>query len=67
MKRIMVELFGEGPTAKTFEEFSKSVGQQIKRGRGQHQRNGGRIVLPGAAATGIATPKRKFYGGKWWE
>ena len=67
MKRIMVELFGEGPTAKTFEEFSKSVGHQIKRGRGQHQRNGGRIVLPGAAATGIATPERKFYGGKWWE
>ena len=65
MKQIMVELFGEGPTTKLFEEFSKGVGRRIKRGKGQHQRNGGRVVLPGAAATGIATPKRKFYGGKW--
>ena len=67
MKRIMVELFGEGPTAKTFEEFSKSFGNQIERGKGRHRRNGGRVVLPGAAATGISAPKRRFYGGKWWE
>ena len=67
MKQIMVELFGEGPTAKSFEEFSKSVGRQIKRGKGQHQRNGGRVVLPGAVAAGISAPKRKFYGGKWWK
>ena len=67
MKQIMVELFGEGPTAKTFDEFSRSVGHQIERGKGRHRRNGGRVVLPGAAATGISAPKRKFYGGKWWE
>ena len=67
MKQIMVELFGEGPTAKSFEEFSKSIGRQIKRGKGQHQRNGGRVVLPGAVAAGISAPKRKFYGGKWWK
>ena len=66
MKQIMMELFGEGPTAKSFEEFSKSMGHRIKRGRRQHQRNGGRIVLPGAAAAGVSTPKHKFYGGKWW-
>ena len=67
MKQIMVELLGEGPTAKSFEEFSKSIGHQIKRGQGRHHRKGGRIVLPGAAATGISTPKHKFYGGKWWK
>ena len=66
MRAIMVELFGEGPTAKSFEDFAKSFGREIERGKGQHRRNGG-IVLPGAAATGIAAPKRKFYGGKWWE
>ena len=67
MKRIMVELFGEGPTAKSFEEFAKSIAHPIKRGKGRHQRGTGRIVLPGAAATGIATPTHKFYGGKWWD
>ena len=67
MKRIMVELFGEGPTAKSFEEFAQSVGREIERGTGQHRRNGGRVILPGAAATGLSTPKRRFYGGTWWK
>lgn len=65
MKQIMVELFGEGPTAKSFEEFFNSVRHPIKRGKSRYHRNDGRIVLPGAAATGISTPKHKFYGGKW--
>ncbi len=65
MKQIMVELFGEGPTAKSFEECFDSVGHPIKRGQSRYRRSDGRIVLPGAAATGISTPKHKFYGGKW--
>lgn len=67
IRRIMVELFGEGPTTKSFEEFTKSFGREIERGRGRHRRNRGGIVLPGAAATGVATPKRQFYGGEWWK
>lgn len=67
IRRIMVELFGEGPTTKSFEAFAKSLGREIERGRGRHRRNRGGIVLPGAAAAGIATPKRQFYGGEWWK
>ena len=67
MKQIMVELFGEGPTAKAIDEFVKRFGREIKRGKSRHQRNSGRVVLPGAAAAGVSTPKRQFYGGKWWE
>ena len=67
MKEIMVELFGEGPTAKVIDEFVKRFGREIKRGKSRHERNSGRVVLPGAAAAGVSTPKRQFYGGKWWE
>ena len=67
MKKIMVELFGEGPTVKAIEEFAERFGREIKRGKSRHRRNDGQIVLPSAAATGISTPKRQFYGGKWWE
>ena len=67
MKKIMVELFGEGPTVKAIEEFAERFGREIKRGKSSHRRNGGQIVLPSAAATGISTPKHQFYGGKWWE
>ena len=67
MKEIMVELFGEGPTAKAVDEFVKRFGREIKRGKSRHQRDSGRVVLPGAAAAGVSTPKRQFYGGKWRE
>lgn len=66
MKRIMTKLFGEGPTAKSIEALAKEFGRPIERGTGRHRRNGGTVVLPGAAAAGLATPKRKFYGGTWW-
>ena len=65
IRQIMVVLFGEGPTADAVERFMESVGQGVRRGKSQHRRNGGSVVVPGAAATGIATPKHKFYGGKW--
>ena len=65
IRQIMVALFGEGPTADAVERFMESVGQGVRRGKSQHRRNGGSVVVPGAAATGIATPKHKFYGGKW--
>ena len=63
IRQIMVELFGEGPTADAVERF---VERELRRGKRRHLRNGGRVALPGAAATGIATPKHKFHGGKWW-
>ena len=67
IRKIMVELFGEGPTTDAVKDFVERVGREIKRGKSQHRRNGGSVALPGVAATGIATPKHKFYGGKWWE
>lgn len=63
IRQIMVALFGEGPTADAVEHF---VERELRRGKRRHLRNGGRVALPGAAATGIATPKHKFHGGKWW-
>ena len=67
IKQIMVELFGEGPTVDAIERFVERMGRDIKQGKSKHLRNGGRVVAPSAAAAGVATPKHKFYGGKWWE
>ena len=63
IRRIMAELFGEGPTADAVKDF---VDRDLRRGKRRHQRNGGRVVLAGTAATGVAAPKHKFHGGKWW-
>ena len=63
IRQIMAELFGEGPTADAVEDF---VVRDLRRGKRRHQRNGGRVALTGTAATGVAAPKHKFYGGKWW-
>ena len=65
VRQIIVELFGEGPTTDAVEAFVQRFGHEIEQGKSQHLRKGGRVALPGVAATGIATPKHKFFGGKW--
>ncbi len=74
MKRIMVELFGESPTADAFREFNQRLGNDVRNGGSRHQPGGGRIVLPTAGAGALSpsvarsTPRHTFYGGdKWWE
>ena len=74
MRRIMVELFGETPTADAFGDFNRSFGNDVRGGRSRHERSTGRVVLPSAAAgatfpsVACSTPKHTFYGGeRWWK
>ena len=64
IRQIMVELFGEGPTTKVFEDFARRDGDRIRKGQIRHQTKTGRIVVPSAAG-GMASPGHSFYGGKW--
>ena len=66
MKPIIVELFGEGPTAKVFEDFARRDGGRVRQGQIRHRPKTGRIVGPGVAG-GVASRGHSFYGGKWWE
>ena len=63
MRRIMVKLFGEGPTAEVFKDFARLDGDRARRGQIRHQPKTGRIVAPGAAG-GLASPGHSFYGSK---
>ena len=63
MKRIMVELFGEGPTTKAFENFAKRDGSRVRQGQILHQPKTGRIVGSGVAG-GAVSSGHSFYGGK---
>ncbi len=71
MQKIMVELFGEAPTAEVFRTFSKRLGKEIRDGRSQHRPDIGSRIVPTTAATGatipsgaLATPKHTFFGGE---
>ena len=71
MQKIMVELFGEAPTAEVFRTFSERSGKEVRDGRSQHRPDTGRRIIPTTAATGatilpgaLATPKHTFFGGE---
>lgn len=71
MKKIMVELFGEAPTADVFRAFNRQQGDEIRRGRSRHLPRAGGLVVPtvvsggsSQASSGVRpTPKHTFYGG----
>jgi hypothetical protein len=69
MKRIMVELFGETPTADAFRAFNQRTGNDIRLGRSRHVAAVGGIATPGIVAGGSRpvvsdrpTPRHTFYG-----
>lgn len=71
MQKIMVELFGEAPTAEVFRTFSERSGKEVRDGRSQHRPDTGSRIIPATAATGatippgaLATPKHTFFGGE---
>lgn len=71
MQRIMVELFGEKPTADAFRAFNQRLGDDIRYGRSQHLHGTGQLVVPTVVAGGSvaappsarSTPRHTFYGG----
>ena len=73
MQEVLSELFGEKPTFEAIKEMNRRVGQGIIDGRSSHLPQGGRIVLPTAAAVSAvtasanalarATPKHTNFGG----
>ena len=77
MQEILSELFGEKPTFEAIKEMNRRVGQGIIDGRSRHLPQGGRIVLPTAAAVAAvaasasslarATPKHTNFGGTAWK
>ena len=69
MQKIMVELFGEAPTAEVFRTFSEGLGKDTRDGRSQYRSDTGSRIIPATAATGaaipsgaLATPKHTFFG-----
>ena len=70
MKRIMIELFGEAPTAEVFLDYVRRQGTEIASGRSRHAVLNGRLVPAGVAVGSAAlppgtmrTPRHTFYGG----
>lgn len=71
MKGVMVELFGEVPTADVFDEFNRRQGDEIIRGRSRHRPRTGGLVAPAVLSGGASqiqpgtrpTPRHTFYGG----
>lgn len=70
MQKIMIQLFGEAPTAEAVRAFNEQVGRMVRDGRSQHRTGKGGLILPGGAAlttdttsTVRPTPKHTFYGG----
>ena len=71
MQTIMMDLFGEVPTAEVFRVFNERLGKEVRDGRSQHRPNTGSRTIPTTAATGatipsgvLATPKHTFFGGE---
>ena len=71
MQTIMMNLFGEAPTAEVFRAFNERLGKEVRDGRSQHRPNTGSRTIPTTAATGatipsggLATPKHTFFGGE---
>ena len=70
MQKIMVELFGEAPTADVFLDYGRRQGKEIGSGRSQHVPGAGRLVVPTSIAVGSVavpsdarpTPRHTFYG-----
>ena len=70
MQKIMIELFGEAPTADAFLDYGRRQGKEIGSGRSQHVPGAGRLVVPTSIAVGSVavpsdarpTPRHTFYG-----
>ena len=71
MQRIMIELFGEAPTADAFRDFNQRYGDEIRRGGGLYLSGTGGLVAPAVIVGESAavppearsTPRHTFYGG----
>ena len=71
MQKIMIELFGEAPTAEAFRDFNQRFGNEIRHGRSQHVPGPGRLVVPTGVAAGSVvfpssarrTPRHTHFGG----
>lgn len=64
MKKIMVELFGESPTADAFRVFNQQLGGQIRRGRSGYHPDPGKLIVPAVATGGSRRSRmalRSFY------
>ena len=71
MQAIMMNLFGEAPTAEVFRAFNERLGKGVRDGRSQHRPNTGSRIIPTTAATGATIPagalktsKHTFFGGE---
>ncbi len=71
MQAIMMNLFGEAPTAEVFRAFNERLGKEVRDGRSQHRPNTGSRIIPTTAATGATIPsgalktsKHTFFGGE---
>lgn len=71
MQAIMMNLFGEAPTAEVFRVFNERLGKEVRDGRSQHRPNTGSRIIPTTAATGATIPsgalktsKHTFFGGE---
>lgn len=70
MKKIMVELFGEAPTANVFHEYNRRQGEQIRSGGSRYHLQTGAIVAPAVIPGRPSqvqpgtrpTPRHTFYG-----
>ena len=66
MKKIMIDLFGEAPTADVFQEFNRRQGDEIIRGRSRHRphtEDSSHRPCGAHCAWNSPTPKHTFYGG----
>lgn len=71
MNRILIELFGESPTADVFRSFNNQLGKQVQQGKGGYYPGSGKIALTGGTSlqdSNSRTSPRKsrkhtFYGG----
>jgi len=69
MQAIMMNLFGEAPTAEVFRAFNERLGKEVRDGRSQHRPNTGSRIIPTTAAgtsVVVSAPKHTFFGDQWY-